>query len=256
MNKLIKELKKAVNKGNRALQEARSELMYRHKSYKEIVTNCDIASESAITKFLSTKYPNAKVFSEEVGEISGEEEMVFIIDPLDGTHNFLRNIPFYAISIGLYYIGEPYAGIIYLPEFNEYYYAIKDKGAYVNGDKISCSDTAKLKDAMVAYDNQFHKHDSMMNNLSPLVEKCFTLRILGSACVDLCNVSNGYLDARVFHKTKAVDFAAGQVIIDEAGGKISNFKGEPVTLRTNDIIASNGRIHDELIDLLNLIIFE
>lgn len=252
MNKVIKVLKEAVDLGNRAIQKARSDLMCRHKGYKEIVTNCDIGSENAITKFLVEKYPNAKAFSEEVGEISGEDEIVFIIDPIDGTHNFIHNIHFYAISIGVYSKGKPFAGIIYLPEFDDYLYAVKDEGAYLNGNKITCSDTAKLKDAMVAYDNQFHKHESMLKNLPLLIENCFTLRIFGSACVDLCNVARGHIDARIFHKTKLVDFAAGHVIIEEAGGKVSDFQGKPVTLKTNDVIASNGKIHKELVELLEL----
>ena len=252
MDNIIEVLKEAVYLGNKAIQQTRSELMLRHKGYKEIVTNCDIASENAITEFLLEKYPSAQAFSEEIGEISGEDEIVFIIDPIDGTHNLIHNIPFYAISIGVYSMGKPFGGMIYLPEFDDYLYAVRGEGAYLNGNKITCSGTAKLKDAMVAYDNQFHKHKSMLKNLLPLVEHCFTLRIFGSACVDLCNVARGYIDARIFHRTKAVDFAAGHVIIEEAGGKVSDFQGRPVTLKTSDVIASNGKIHGELVELLEL----
>ncbi|MFH1883206.1 MAG: inositol monophosphatase [Planctomycetota bacterium] len=250
MTDIIEVLKEAVCIGNRALQEARSELMYRHKACRELVTNCDIASENAIAGFLVRKYPKAKIFSEEVGEISGEEETVFIIDPLDGTHNFIHNIPFYAISIGVYSKGAPFAGIIYLPEFQDCLYAVKDGGAYLNGDRIDCSDTARLKDAFIAYDNQFHRNEFMLKNLSPLAEKCFTLRIFGSACVDLCSVARGRIEARVFHDTKLVDFAAGHVIIEEAGGKVSDFQGKPLMLDTKDVIASNGKIHRQLVELL------
>lgn len=252
MNSVIGVLREAVDLGNKAIQKTRSELMLRHKGYKEIVTNCDLASENAIIEFLLEKYPNAQAFSEEVGEISGKDEMAFIIDPIDGTHNFIHNIPFYAISIGVYSMGKPFGGMIYLPEFHDYLYAVKGEGAYLNRERIACSRTAKLKDAMVAYDNQFHNHKSMLKNLLPLAEHCFTLRIFGSACVDLCNVARGYIDARIFHRTKAVDFAAGQVIIEEAGGKTSDFQGRPVTLRTSDVIASNGKIHGELVELLEL----
>ncbi|MBN2316089.1 MAG: inositol monophosphatase [Sedimentisphaerales bacterium] len=243
-------LQEAVREGNKALQGARSGLMYRHKTYKELVTNCDIASENAIAGFLSGKFQNAKIFSEEVGEIVGDEEIVFIIDPLDGTHNFIHNIPFYAISIGVYSKGVPFAGVIYLPEFQDCLYAVKNEGAYLNGQVIHCSDTERLGESLIAYDNQFHKHESMLKNLSPLSERCFTLRIFGSACVDLCGVARGWMEARIFHQTKLVDFAAGQVIVEEAGGKVTDFQGRPLTLQTTDVLASNGRIHSQLVELL------
>jgi myo-inositol-1(or 4)-monophosphatase len=105
---------------------------------------------------------------------------------------------------------------------------------------------------MVAYDNQFQKHKAMLKNLPLLQEKCFTLRIFGSATVDICKVSEGAIEARVFHKTKFVDFAAGAVIVKEAGGNITDFDGRRVTAKTSDVIASNGWIHKELVDLLVL----
>ena len=250
MDDIIDILREAVQEGNKALQEARSGLMYRHKTYRELVTNCDIASENAIAGFLSGRFENAKIFSEEVGEIVGDEEIVFIIDPLDGTHNFIHNIPFYAISIGVYSKGIPFAGMIYMPEFDDCLYAVRNKGAYLNGDHIHCSDTARLEESLIAYDNQFHKHESMLKNVGPLSERCFTLRIFGSACVDLCGVARGWMEARVFHNTKLVDFAAGQVIVEEAGGNVTDFQGRPLTVHTTDVLASNGRIHSQLVELL------
>lgn len=252
MNKIIEDLKEAVNKANEILQKTRPELILRYKKFKEIVTNCDIASENVIMGILKQKYPQAKFFSEEVGEILGGDELVFIIDPIDGTHNLIHNLPFYAISIGVYSKGKPFAGIIFLPEFKEYFYAVKGEGAFLNEKKINCAETSMLKEAIVSYDNQFHNHKSMLKNLPVLTEKCFTVRIFGSACVDLCNIARGHIDARIFHKTKAVDFAAGAIIIEEAGGKVSDFKTNPVTLKTHDVIASNGKIHQELIELLKL----
>ncbi len=252
MDEIIEVLKKSALAGNKAIQDTRAGMLLRHKGYKEIVTNCDIASENAITDVLKKEYPQSAIYSEEVGDISGTEELLFIIDPIDGTHNFIHSIPFYAISIGAFSKGEPFAGIIYLPEFDDYFYAVKGKGAFLNDKKIETSQVLKLSDAMVAYDNQFQKHPSMLKNLPPLIDRCFTLRIFGSACVDICNVANGKIDARIFHKTKIEDFAAGISIVEEAGGKLTDFSGKPVTLKTSDVIVSNGKIHEELIDLLEL----
>jgi len=249
---IIDVLKKAVCAGNKALQYTRSELMLRHKEHKEVVTNCDIASENAITEALKSEYYHCSVYSEEVGNISGKEDLLFIIDPIDGTHNFIHGIPFYAISIGAYTKGQPFAGIIYLPEFDDYFYAIKGKGAFLNDKKVQTSNVAKLSNAMVAYDNQFHRHRSMLSSLPRLAESCFTLRIFGSAAVDICNVARGAIDARIFFNTKLVDFAAGRIIVEEAGGRITDFKGREITLETTDVVVSNGGIHDELIERLNL----
>lgn len=249
---IVDTLLRAVDTANEALQDARADLTFRHKGYKESVTNCDIASENAITQSLREEYPNARVLSEEeVGEISGDEELVFIVDPIDGPHNFIRRIPFYAISIGVCVRGTCLAGIIHIPELHDYLYAVRGQGAFRNGNLIRCSETGTLKSAMVAYDNQFHKQPAILENLSSLADTCFTLRVFGSACVDLANIARGDVDARVCHRTKSVDFAAGQVIVEEAGGTVTDFQGGPVTLKTQDVIASNGKIHEELVELLS-----
>lgn len=248
---IVDSLRRAVDAASAALEDARTDLMFRHKGHREIVTNCDIASENAITQCLSEEYPKAKVLSEEVGEISGDEDLVFIVDPIDGTHNFIHQIPLYAISIGVYARQTLLAGMIHMPEFGEYLYAVRGQGAFRNGSPIACSDTSSLRSAMVAYDNQFHKQAAMLENLSPLADACFTLRVFGSACVDLANTAQGRIDARVFHRTKLVDFAAGQVIVEEAGGTVTDFQGRPVTLKTQDVIASNGSIHQELVEVLS-----
>ena len=151
--------------------------------------------------------------------------MLWILDPIDGTHNFIHKLPYYAISIGLYKKGKPFAGLIYIPKLNECYYAIKGEGAFLNDNKITVSDIKTLSNSMVTYDNQFHKHEAMLKNLPILQEKCFT---------------------------KLVDFAAGIVIVEEAGGKVTNFNGEEPTPKTKDIIASNGSIHQELLETLEL----
>jgi myo-inositol-1(or 4)-monophosphatase len=252
MDEVIEIMKKAAESANEAIVKTSSELMWRQKEPKELVTNCDIASENAIVEILKKEYPKSKIYSEEVGEITGEEEMLWILDPIDGTHNFIHKLPYYAISIGLYKKGKPFAGLIYIPKLNECYYAIKGEGAFLNDNKITVSDIKTLSNSMVTYDNQFHKHEAMLKNLPILQEKCFTLRIFGSAAVDLCNIAQGAIESRIFHKTKLVDFAAGIVIVEEAGGKVTNFNGEEPTPKTKDIIASNGSIHQELLETLEL----
>lgn len=252
MEKIVDVMKRAATAGSEAIKKTRSELMWRQKDHKEFVTNCDIASENAIIEVLKAEFPDSTIYSEEVGTITGDEDLLWILDPIDGTHNFIHNIPFHAISIGAYNKGKPFAGLIYLPATDEYFYAIEGKGAFLNDKKISVSGIPKLNNGMIAYDNQFHRHESMLKNLKIVQEKCFTLRIFGSAAVDMCNVARGDIEARIFHKTKIFDFAAGIIIVREAGGKVTDFEGREVTSKTADILVSNGKIHDELVNLLHL----
>jgi len=222
------------------------------KSPKEFVTNCDLASEKAIMDILKRNYPDSSILSEEAGEIKGNG-LMWIIDPIDGTHNFMFGLPMYGISIAAYQMEQNkiIAGVIYLPEFDAMYAALLGGGAFLNDKGISVSKRENLTDCMVAYDNQFHKHKAMLINLGKLAPSCFTVRIFGSAVCDLAHVAEGVLDARVFHNTKLVDFAAGSLIVREAGGKVTNFKGEDVNLKTTDVVASNGKIHEQLCALLN-----
>lgn len=251
-NKLLKVLNEAVRKGDGAIKETKAHyLSVEQKTYKELVTNCDIASEKAIVNLLKTHYPDSSILSEELGNVVGNDALFWSIDPIDGTHNFIHGIPFYAISIAAFINREVIAGMIYLPEFDACYYAAKGTGAFLNDKKITVSDR-ELKEAMVAYDNQFHKHRAMMKNLPIVADNCFTLRIFGSAAVDIAKVSEGILEARIFHQTKFEDYAAGSIIVKEAGGKVTDFNGRDVTLETRDVIVSNGKIHSQLVQLLNL----
>lgn len=251
-SKLLRVIREAVREGDRAIKETRAHyLSVEQKTYKELVTNCDIASEKAIVNLLKTHYPDSSILSEELGNVSGNDALLWSIDPIDGTHNFIHGIPFYAISVAAFAKREVVAGIIYLPEFNACYYAAKGRGAFLNDKKITVSDR-ELKDSMVAYDNQFHKHKAMMKNLPIVADKCFTLRIFGSAAVDIAKVSEGVIEARIFHQTKLEDYAAGSIIVKEAGGKITDFNGNAPTLETRDVIVSNGKIHNLLVQLLNL----
>lgn len=247
---IIDVMKEAALAGYDAIQRTRTSVSWERKEDKELVTNSDIESEKAIIDVLRRYFPESSVLSEEAGYKPGKDNLTWILDPIDGTHNFIHNIPFYAIPIGLYKDETPYAGLIFLPEFNQVYHAVKGGGAYMNGEPIRVSKTEKLRDSMIAYDNQFHRHPQMLDNLQVIQESCLTLRIFGSAAVDICNVAKGSIEARVFHRTKSVDFAAGGIMVEEAGGKISDFNGKDVTLETEDVLVSNGRIHEELLSKL------
>lgn len=220
------------------------------KEARELVTNVDIQSEKVIIKMLNESFPNFGFISEEFGTRASQEDYVWIIDPLDGTHNYIFGQPAFGLSLALAHKNEVILGVISLPFYNELFYAEKDGGAYLNGKPISPSVTEKLSKAYVLYDPQFHKRGDIFNNLARLYSKCFTIRITGCAVYDACSVASGRAEARIWHKTKTVDVAAGTLLVREAGGKATDFNGDPFTLGDLEVILSNGKIHDELVDVL------
>jgi myo-inositol-1(or 4)-monophosphatase len=143
-----------------------------------------------------------------------------------------------------------YIGVIYLPFFDSLFWAVDSHGAYCNEQKIKTSTNNDLSKSMVTYDNQFYLAEKTFQNYQRLVDKSFTTRIIGSAVYDICLVSQGTIDARIWNNTKICDVAAGVTIISEAGGRITDFDNNPVNTNTSDVIASNGNIHDELVTIL------
>jgi len=214
------------------------------------VTNVDIESERLIIPMIKKNFPQHRFLSEELGRVSGRKDYVWIIDPLDGTHNYAYGQPAFGLSIALAHMKEVILGVINLPFYGELFYAEKGNGAYLNGELIHPSNVNKLSEAYILYDPQLHKRDDMFDNVSKLYPKCFTLRIIGCAVVDACSVASGRAEARIWHKTKTVDVAAGTLIVKEAGGEATDFNGNPYTLGSTEVIVSNAKIHDELVDAL------
>jgi myo-inositol-1(or 4)-monophosphatase len=221
------------------------------KEARELVTNVDVESEGVIVKTIRDNFPSHKLESEELGrEKYTAEDYVWIVDPLDGTHNYAYGVPFFSTSIALARDGQLILGAIYDPVHDKMFYAERTKGAFVNGEPIHVSGRSRLSDALVMYDNQFHKRKDMFPNLQRLYTKILTVRISGSAATDACLVASGIADARIWHKTKIVDIAAGVVIVKEAGGKATDFKGDPLLLGGTEVVVSNGKILPELVAAL------
>ena len=175
----------------------------------------------------------------------------FIIDPIDATHNLIAGLPFYNISIGYVKNNAIIFGLIYFPDSKDIYHAYKGKGAYKNLNQISVSTNIDIEKSIIAYDNQFHLDQSIMINYQKLVESVFTTRILGSANRDACFIAEGVLDARVWNSTKVYDIVAGSIIVNEAGGLVTDFNAQPINLgNINKVVMSNGGIHEELIKLI------
>lgn len=237
------------------------------KSKNNFVTFVDKEAEKRLVKGLQKILPGAGFITEEKTVLNSQRQYMWVIDPLDGTTNFIHGVPCYCISIGLFVSspgfrfdkkesqakrkGEVVLGVIYEPNLNEFFYGIKNEGAFLNKKKISVTQTKKLKDSLVitgfpTYD--YSRMDEYLKLFRYLMEHTHGLRRLGSAAVDLAWVACGRFDCFYEYSLNAWDVAAGSLIVKEAGGKVSDFSGKNNFLFGKEIIASNGRVHAEMIN--------
>ena len=218
------------------------------------VTEADHASEQAIFNVIREDFPNHFILSEEAGELKMDSEYKWIIDPIDGTINFANGIPICCVSIGLEYNGKIIMGAVYNPFMNEFFFAQKGFGASLNDKKLSVSRKKKVIESCLVTGFPYTYLDTPNGPLQvfeKLIRKGVPVRRLGSAAIDLCWVAAGRFDGFYEHKLQAWDSAAGHLIVKEAGGKVSDFNGDRYSVYQPGIVATNGWIHDELLEIIN-----
>jgi myo-inositol-1(or 4)-monophosphatase len=218
------------------------------------VTEADHASEKAIIDVIQKAYPDHFLLTEESGEIKTNSEYKWIIDPIDGTINFANGIPICCVSIGVEKAGEIILGAVYNPLMNEFFFAEKGMGATLNGNKISVSSKTSVINSCLVTGFPYTYLDSPNGPLQvfeKLVRQGIPVRRLGSAALDLCWTAAGRFDGFYEHKLQAWDSAAGFLIVEEAGGKVTGFDGESYSPYEPGIVATNGKIHGELLDIVN-----
>lgn len=220
------------------------------KSPKEMVSVVDMQAQTAILETLEPHFPDYGIITEERTTIVDKNGKNWIIDPLDGTHNYIAGLPFSGVSIGLAKGNDFQLGVIFFPMEDRLYYAVKGRGAYFNHMPIEVSTSLELSKSIVSFDNQFHLNKNSFEYYRKLTERAFTTRILGTATNDLCMTAEGRLCGRIWVNTKICDIAAGIVIVTEAGGKVTGFDGAACTLDSKQVVASNGKIHDELLNIV------
>ncbi len=217
------------------------------------VTEADHASEKAIIGVIKEAFPDHFILSEEAGEIIQDSKYKWIIDPIDGTINFAHGIPLNCISIGIEHEGEMIMACIYNPHLKELFFAEKGKGAFLNENKISVSDQPNLIDACLVTGFPYTYLDMENGPLQifeKLIRKGIPVRRLGSAAIDLAWVACGRFDGFYEHKLEAWDSAAGYLLVEEAGGKVTDFTGSKFSPYQHRILATNGKIHDELLKVV------
>jgi len=227
----------------------------RHKSAIDLVTEADLASEELILDMLQHHLPDVKIMSEESFAAYDDipSEPAWIIDPLDGTTNFAHNFPWFAVSIALYAEGRSQVGIIYNPMQNELFCAALGSGAWLNDKPIKVSNVTSLQNALVAtgfpYDVR-EKSDAILAALKNVLTHTQGVRRPGAAALDLAYLACARLDAFWEVGLKPWDTAAGYLLVEEAGGTLSNFAGAPFSPFSPELLASNTLLHNDLTALL------
>ncbi|HII16647.1 TPA: inositol monophosphatase [Candidatus Woesearchaeota archaeon] len=220
------------------------------KGAKDFFTNVDIACEKAIITIIRKSHPNHSFLSEEAGSIDAGSGYLWIIDPLDGTHNYIHGLPEFGVSIGLEKDGELQIGVIYLPINGKLYCAEKGKGAFLNGKRIHVSEVKSLGDALMLQEGVLHrKVPHKLTFLGKALKTVFKVRMLGSAAVAFGSVAEGTSDVLVTFETNPWDVAAGFLLVREAGGSVTDFKGNPIDHYASRFIATNSSIHGETVAL-------
>ncbi len=224
------------------------ELMMKRGTAKEVVTEYDKESDRMIVEAIREKYPDHDLLTEESGRIDNGGEYTWIIDSLDGTGNFAVGNPFFAVSIGVMKGDELVLGVINAPFLGELYVAEKGKGAFLNGMPIHVSDVDDLGQAYVAScgggEANNVRYGKINSQIYPLVKD---LRKLGSAALECAWVASGRAEAYFTTKISEWDVAAGTLLVQEAGGVVSDFEGNPWKAEEVDYVCSNGKVHEVLL---------
>ena len=225
-------------------------------SVNNLVTEADHASEKLIISIIRESFPDHYILTEETGAHPTDSQYKWIIDPIDGTVNFANGIPICCVSIGIEKDGEMLMGAVYNPFIEEFFFAEKDKGAFLNDQQIHVSKKNVLMESclVTGFPYKYPESGALMETYGSFIKAGVPVRRLGSAAIDLCWVACGRFDGYYEYSLNAWDSAAGFLIVEEAGGKVTDFKGNRYSPYQEKIIATNGQIHDQLVNWINQII--
>ncbi len=256
MNDLLKNtLLRAVHAGADVLKqyfEGTFEIRSKD-TLNNLVTEVDNKAEDAIIEVIKSVFPDHYILSEEIGELSSASSYKWIIDPIDGTVNFAHGIPICCVSIGLEFESKMLMGVVFNPFMNELFFAEKNKGAFLNNRQLKVSIKDKLESACLVTGFPYRWVEVEKDPIA-VFEKFIRLglpvRRLGSAALDLCWVAAGRFDGFWEYNLNPWDIAAGYLMIEEAGGRVSNFQGHAYNVYDKHTLATNGYIHEEMLALI------
>ncbi len=253
---IINIFEKAARKAGKVMSRDFGEienLQIQSKSLGDFVTNSDLKVEEILLDTLRYYYPDASFITEESGTIKGGDEII-VIDPIDGTTNFIHGIPMVAIVIAKIKNDEITDGIIFNPILNDFYWSSKGKGAWCNNKRLRVSKRQNFTECLIGtgipHANRSYK--TYLNEIDVVSKNCSGLRRMGSAAIDLAYVASGKLDGFWERNLNLWDVSSGVLLVKEAGGKISTPTGDDWSINSKDIMASNLEIHDSLKEILSL----
>lgn len=250
--KLVEELKNVIlTSYNEATKLDKN---IKNKELNDIVTDVDIYMETKIIEKIREWFPEHSIYSEEKGEIVGNSDYVWFIDPIDGTINFAAGIPLFSTSIALKKNNETIFGLVIDYDQNDVYYAFEGKGAFCNNERLKVSKNEKLSNSILSFCLTSHYNDKHIRDIlmveESLAPKVRGLRLVVSGAIELCWCASGKIDGVINVKPSiGLSSAAGKLFVKEAGGKITNLKGNERN-KVDTLLVTNGKIHDEVVSNL------
>ncbi len=263
MPNYVEVCEKAARAAGEVLLEWRGRFAVREKGPTDLVTEADLAAERRVRDVISVEFPDHRILGEEEAEgdaaASGHSPYRWLVDPLDGTTNYVHQLPIYGVSIALESAGQILAATVYNPVDEECYVASAGRGAYLNGSRLAPSDAARLREALVAvsFGTPVAAESAEVARFLEILPVCQAVRRLGSSALNLCYLAAGRLDAYWATTAKIWDVAAGILIAQEAGAVVSGIDGGPLVLdRPRFAAAATEPLHKELIDRLTRVPLE
>ena len=253
---IINIFEKAVRKAGKSVLRDFGEienLQIQAKNLGDFVTNADIKTEKILLETLQYYYPDATYITEESGKINGNDEII-VIDPIDGTTNFIHGVPLVGIVVSRLINGEVTDGVIFNPILNEFYWASKGKGAWCNNKRLRVSKREDFIECIIGtgIPHADRIYPNYLEQIDSITKYCSGIRRLGAASIDLAYVAAGKLDAFWEYNLNIWDVSSGILLIKEAGGKITQPNGNDWDINSRDILASNSKIHEIIIDKLTI----
>jgi myo-inositol-1(or 4)-monophosphatase len=216
-----------------------------------MVSDADLAAEKAIVEMIRGTFPDHAFLAEETYQADANAPHLWVIDPLDGTTNFVHGIPHFAVSIGYYEKGQPICGVIVNPLRGDWYVAQRGQGAFVNGVRAYVADHTNLDQALIGVGFYYDRGEMMKATLAAVSElfqqNIHGIRRFGTASLDLCLVACGHVGAFFEYQLSPWDFAAARLFLEESGGKITTCAGQPLPLSVTSVLASNGTLHESVL---------
>lgn len=240
--------------GKLLLEKIDSVAWVEHKGAINLVTEMDVKSEELIKKEIRNAFPDHQIMAEESDMPDRKADFRWIIDPLDGTTNYAHGFPLFCVSIALEIRGAVEVGVVYDPTRDDLFTATRGGGAFLNSRKISVSQTPSLNESLLATGFPYDLRESEANNFdhwNTMLPRAQAVRRAGSAALDLCYTACGRFDGFWELKLFPWDIAAGALMVREAGGRVTDFGGGPFDIYSKEVLASNGKIHQEMVDILS-----